>query len=394
MVLRDPLHFSDDVPLSPVGYYFWANCDGRNTLADIKLFFARRFYVILADDDAVRILEELDRLLLLDTERFRQHREEVVRAYRAETVRHSSHQGAAYADDPEGLRAELDSYYAPPDGPGTVAASTASGERRVVGLIAPHISVRQGGPCFAWAYHRLRLSPPIETFVILGTGHAEIAGCFAATRKPFETPLGSVAVDAEFLDRLESNFGADLCAEEIHHRWEHVIEFQTIFLQHALDGRTDRCNFRIVPILCSYLPESLGDGAEANGTTAATVNRFCEALRRTLAETTRPVCVICSADLAHVGFRYGDPVRLGAGDLDRLEIDDSAMLKTICSGSAEAFLDNLLRDGNRRRICGFPCIYAMLRALDLRGGEILRYAQSAMDDQNSTVSYASVAFCT
>ncbi|MBM3335933.1 hypothetical protein FJY63_14845, partial [Candidatus Sumerlaeota bacterium] len=47
---------------------------------------------------------------------------------------------------------------------------------------------------------------------------------------------------------------------------------------------------------------------------------------------------------------------------------------------------------NQRRICGFPCIYAMLRSLDLSDGELLRYGQSAMDDRNSTVSYASVVF--
>jgi AmmeMemoRadiSam system protein B len=122
------------------------------------------------------------------------------------------------------------------------------------------------------------------------------------------------------------------------------------------------------------------------------VQRFCEALRATIAESPHPVCVICSADLAHVGWRYGDPVHLTTPDLDRLESDDRTMLDAICSGSGEGFLDNLMRENNRRRICGFPCIYTMLSALDLKNGELLRYAQSAMDERNSTVSYASAAF--
>jgi AmmeMemoRadiSam system protein B len=124
----------------------------------------------------------------------------------------------------------------------------------------------------------------------------------------------------------------------------------------------------------------------------AIVDRFCDALRRSLAESTEPVCVICSADLAHIGYRYGDAIEIGPLEIARLEREDREMIEVLCQGNAEGFLDNLLEDGNRRHICGFPCIYPMLRALDLRDGELLRYAQSAMDTHNSTVSYASVAF--
>jgi len=388
VVLRDPLQFSEEVAISPFVYYFLAHCDGNRTLADIKLALARQLHVILTDADVGRILDELDRHHLLDTERFRNHRDEVVRAYRSETVRRAAHQGGAYSDAPDALHAELDTYYLPPEGPGEPPAAITRGQRRVVGLIAPHISVRQGGFCFAWGYRRICESPPIETFVILGTGHATIPGCFTATRKTFETPLGSIPMDVDFLDRLEAHFGGDLCAEEIHHRGEHAIEFQAIFLQHALHNRGD---FRMVPILCSYGPDDLSDGAP-DKQNAAAVERFCQALRTTIAETSRSVCVICSADLAHIGWRYGDPVHLTVPDLDRLERDDRGMLDVICSGSASGFLENLVRESNRRRVCGFPCIYAMLRALDLRDGDLLRYKQSAMDDRNSTVSYASVAF--
>ena len=391
IVLRDPLRLADEVAVSPFLYYFLAHCDGRRTLPDIKMAFARQFRHILTDEDAHRILAELDHHYLLDTERFQSYRQEVIRAYRAETIRRASHQGGAYPEEADRLRAELDSYYAYPDGPGVAPADIPRSERRLVGLIAPHISVNQGGPCFAWAYARLCESLPVETFVILGTGHAEIPGCFTATRKTFQTPLGSVEVDTDFLDRLEKHYGGDLCAEEIHHRSEHVIEFQVIFLQHALGPRTDGGTYRIVPILCSYGPEAIFDGT-AGSDTAATVERFCQALRQTVAESKGTVCVISSADLAHVGWRYGDPVFLSHAQLGQLANDDNAMLAAIRSGSAAAFLENLKRDGNRRRICGFPCIYTMLCALDLQNGDLLRYGQSAMDDRNSTVSYASMVF--
>jgi AmmeMemoRadiSam system protein B len=388
IVLRDPVGFSNDVVISPFVYFFLAHCDGERTLEDVKLVFARQFQHILTEEESDTILRQLDEHLLLDTERFALHRNSVIQTYREQTVRPAVHLGGAYAAEPAALRAELDSYYTHPDGPGTPPADTQPGDQQLRGLIAPHISVSQGGTCFAWAYHRLRRSQPIRTFVILGTGHAEIEGCFAATRKSFETPLGQVAVDGDLVDRLERYFGGDLCAREIHHRTEHVIEFQLIFLQHALAGRGD---FRIVPILCSFGPESLADGADS-AETRSVVDRFCDALRRSIAESTEPVCVICSADLAHIGYRYGDAIEIGPLEITRLEREDREMIDVLCRGDAQGFLDNLLADGNRRHICGFPCVYPMLRALDLGDGELLRYAQSAMDARNSTVSYASVAF--
>jgi len=391
IVLRDPVGFAEQVVVMPPVYFILAHCDGQRTLADIKLAFVRQYGVILPAPDARRILEDLDAHHLLESERFEQHRGQVIEAYRRERVRAAAHQGGAYPADPEALRTELDSYYTGAEGPGVCPAeiTPAAGDRRVRGLIAPHISIKQGGPCFAWAYRRLCQSPAATTFVILGTGHAGIAGGYAATRKTFETPLGAVEVDTDFLDALERHSGADLTVEEIHHRSEHVIEFQLVFLQHALAGRAP---FRIVPILCSFGPEGLADGVANVDHVGETVGRFCAALRRTIGEADRPVCVISSADLAHVGFRYGDRVTLGAPELDHLQSEDAAMLELIRAGSADGFFENLARENNRRRICGFPCIYTMLRALDLRDGELLRYGQSAMDERHSTVSYASMAF--
>jgi len=389
IVLRDPLGISEDVAVAPLLYLFLAHCDGQNTVRDIKLALARRFQFILTPNETEKILEELDKYYLLDTDRYRNKLAQVIEEYRREKIRRPAHAGKSYPDNPEALKAELDSYYLAADGPGTLPSPSEPTGKPMAALIAPHISVQQGGTCFAWAYERLSQSPPADTYVILGTGHAQIPGCFAATRKNFETPFGLAETDTEFLDHLEENFGGDLCAQEIYHRTEHVIEFQLIFLQHSLRRRA---RSRIVPILCSYGPESLDRNRSGEDNTASIVEKFCNALRQTIAETDRRICIIASADLAHVGHRYGDPVELGREDLVRLEHNDRAMLEIVCAGDADGFLENLLADGNRRRICGFPCIYAMLKALDLRNGELLRYGQSAMDERNSTVSYASVVY--
>lgn len=382
IVLRDPLKLIEDVIVTPVLYFFLAHCDGEHSIADIKLAFFRQFQHILTEEETNHIFTEMDQHLLLDNERSRAHSERVIADWRCETVRPAAHQGQAYPDDPDRLREEFDAYYATND-----ELSAVRDGKALRGLIAPHISISLGAACFASAYRRLREAPPADTYVILGTGHAQIDGYFAATRKAFETPLGQLEVDAEFLDRLEAHFGGDLCEQEIHHRGEHVIEFQVVFLQHALAGRAAR----IVPILCSFSPEQLTDG-DTGKDVIKTVDRFCDALRKTIDESDGSVCVIASADLAHVGFRYGDRVMYGKPELEQVECDDRAMIDIVCTGDAEGFVRNLMNDHNRRRICGFPCIYPMLRALELENGELLRYDQSAMDERGSTVSYASIAF--
>ena len=81
-----------------------------------------------------------------------------------------------------------------------------------------------------------------------GYGHGGVEGLFTATSHDFETPLGRVTTNREFLAALSSELGRDPVAEEILHATEHVIEFQVIFLQYLFGGRHP---FTIVPILCS-----------------------------------------------------------------------------------------------------------------------------------------------
>jgi AmmeMemoRadiSam system protein B len=384
IALRDPLGFSDDVVVTPYLYFFLAHCDGRRAIADLRLVFTRRFQHILTDDEVQQMLAEMDRHYLLEGEHFEERRRAVLDAYRRETVREAAHVGRAYPAEPEALRKQLDSYYA--NGASSTPGPAPAGDRRLAAFVAPHISVQLGADCFAAAYRRVRQSPPADTYVILGTGHAHIESVFAATRKDFATPLGTAKTDAAFIDSLEKQFDGDLCKDEIHHRGEHVIEFQLIFLQHALPDR----DFRIVPILCSYSPEQLADGVATEA--KETVARFGRALRAAIDESDRSVCLISSADLAHIGFRYGDPKVLERADCESLEREDRTMLETICAGDPRQFAEHLIAEDNRRRICGFPCIHTMLSARDLAGGELLGYGQSAMDERNSTVSYASIAY--
>ena len=162
---------------------------------------------------------------------------------------------------------------------------------------------------YAWAYREVLERCDADLFVVLGTCHAGMMEPFAATLKAFETPLGPVPADREFLDALGRRYGGDLFASEGAHRVEHSIEFQAVMLRWALGDRP----FTMVPLLASFLHEAVwtGKGAEADGR----VPRFLGALAETLAASPRRVCVVGGVDLAMAEGRIAGYVAAGSAAL-------------------------------------------------------------------------------
>jgi AmmeMemoRadiSam system protein B len=120
------------------------------------------------------------------------------------------------------------------------------------------------------------------------------------------------------------------------------------------------------------------------------VGRFLEAVGDVIATSGRRVALVAGADLAHVGPRFGDAERVTPAGLAELGREDRAMLEAVTAGDAEGFFESVARDGDRRRICGFSPIYALLRALGSGTGTLRRYGQ--WPDPDAVVTFASVVF--
>ena len=224
-----------------------------------------------------------------------------------------------------------------------------------------------------------------DLFVILGTCHAGMADPFAVTLKDYDTPLGPARVDRDFCEALSRRSGDGLLGSELAHRGEHSIEFQAVFLEYLFGGRRE---FTIVPILCSFLHESLARGEEPESDPR--VSRFFEALAGAAQASARKVCLVAGADLAHVGPRFGDAQPVGETWLRQVEHDDRLMLEAVAAGDARAFYESVARDRDKRRICGLSPIYTLLRCLEGPTGRLLKYAQ--WPDPQGTVSFASLVF--
>jgi AmmeMemoRadiSam system protein B len=290
-----------------------------------------------------------------------------------------THAGQSYPGDPALLKQELASYFlSEAGGPG--APQEATSRRPLLGLVAPHIDIKAGGPCYAHAYKTLCESLAPRTWVILGTGHQPLQNFFALTRKDFETPLGVVKGDKQWGETFLQRAPRDVCLDEYAHCREHTIEFQAVFL--AL------CQPRaqIVPMLCSF---SLEDFETEQGY----IDEVAALLRELASTCGYPVGFLASVDLAHIGPRYGDRNQPHSGTVREHLEADRELLATLENCDAGAFIQKLRREHNRRRICGLAPLYVLAKVLEGQArGKVLHHVHAGVDQHNSFVSFASMAF--
>jgi len=400
--LIDPLRIADaPLAISKEVAFLLQFMDGRHSLRDIQVEYTRRMGTLLFTDQLERLLAKLDHAYFLDSPRFHERRRELQEEFSRSAVRAPTLAGTAYPADAEPLRRQLGSYFAEARASAEVRAPTdsrSSPDRRVdnvdartrprpKGILAPHIDLSHGGTTYARAYAELAGHEPPALCVILGTGHFGVENLFTATKKAFQTPLGTAQADSAFVEELDTRWERDLFADEFVHRTEHSIELQVLFIQHLWSGL--QCPL-IAPILCAFSHTSANSTAEQSE--AAAINEFADALKSAAEAQGKTVLFIASADLAHIGPRYGDPQPPDLADLGHIRERDREFLTIAERLDRHGCLAHIARDDNRRRICGFAPIYTMLGAMNASRGELLGYAKADVDGAGSWVTFASMLF--
>ncbi len=385
--LRDPSGLTEAVLTVPRPVVaILALLDGTRSIRDVQAEIMRQHGTLVPSDELEALVETLDRHLFLEGGRLEAERARLAAAFRESPIRPAVHAGRAYAGEAAALASELEGFVVHPEGPGPVAGPRAPTLR---GLIAPHIDFHRGGPAYAWAYKSVAEACDADCFVVFGTAHAGLDGHpFALTRKPYDTPLGPMAVDDEVVEALVRRAPGELFAAELAHRAEHSIEFQAVCLRYFGAGSRGREDVRIVPILASFVHECLARGRDPAADPA--VAGVLDALRETMGAVARRYCLVAGADLAHVGPRFGDPAPVSRGRLARIETEDLALLSLVTGVDPGGFFSAVAADGDSRRICGLSPIYALLATLPAGRGRLLRYGQ--WPDPQGTVTFASVAF--
>ncbi|NOY53334.1 MAG: AmmeMemoRadiSam system protein B [Deltaproteobacteria bacterium] len=230
--------------------------------------------------------------------------------------------------------------------------------RKTIGVIAPHAGYLYSGAVAGAVYSRVE---PPDSCIILSPNHTGLGAEAAVMREgEWETPLGTMAIDAERASSLLEK-GRPFQEDDTAHRNEHSIEVQLPFLQ-VLGVK------RFVPITLMGVPF---DACEEMGKGLAEVVR----------ESDRSVLLIASSDMTHYESRVAAEVKDRTA-LERIEALDPA-------GLYEVVLQK------RITMCGFIPVTIMLiaaKALGAKKAETVRYATSGdvTGDYDQVVGYAGV----
>ena len=379
LLIRDARHFSDAVLIIPPLLVECLACfDGQKTELDLRAVLVRLTGDLQVGEIADSIVKTLGEAGFLDDDNFRRMEQERRRQFAAEPVRQSAHAGGAYPADEAALRQTLARYM---DGGAAAAA-----DGRLIAIAAPHASPEGGAGSYRAAYRMLRPEDADRTFVILATSHYGPPGKFGLTRKSFRTPLGDSPADVQLVDWLAERAPGAIEMEDYCHSFEHTVELELIFLQHALGPQV-----RILPVLCGAFARALIEGGKPEDDDE--VRRFFEALGELREREGKRLFWILGVDMAHMGARYHDQftARAGQGLMNEVEGRDRDRIARINSGDAEGFWELVRQNRDDLKWCGSSPFYTFLKTAPAARGELLSYEQWNIDE-SSVVSFAGMAF--
>ncbi|MGD9110663.1 MAG: AmmeMemoRadiSam system protein B [Phycisphaerales bacterium] len=264
-----------------------------------------------------------------------------------------------YPKEPDALRAQIKGFFE------KAQAETLEG---VIALIQPHAGYfysAQTAACGLKSTNR-----KYARVVIIGPSHRVAMGEILSVPRVthYETPLGKIEVDTEFVEKLLKHSVFQNIPRV--HESEHSVQIQLPLLQYRLG------DFKLVPIVAGSC--SLG-----------TVKKAASILQGMVDEQT---LVIASSDFVHYGPNYGY-VPFTSDIPERIKELDMGAFERIITLDAEGFLEYRQRTG--ATICGSVPIAVLLSMLgEDTMAKLLSYNTSGAITGSFTnsVSYLSVAF--
>ncbi len=357
------------------------NFSVRDICSDLK-----RYGSDVDEMQLLTFLRQLDESCLLLSPWFRECKNEIEETFERQNVRPAVCAGQSYPPMEKEIREMLDGAFSQISEE-QYEVSNESG--LIKALYAPHIDFRVGLSSYIPAFRHLTDLRP-KRVVLLATSHYSGSYYplydgkpFVATRKSFETPLGVVSADKEFLDILVEHSEVTGCSfSDRAHRNEHSIELHLIFLQYLWSH-----SFTVIPILVGSLEEMY---YMEGGDTGQKVDAMASLLSDHFADDPDTLFMI-SGDLAHVGKKFGDP-QPASSMFEDIRRFDREFLDLAISGNRKALLELMKRDSDPYRICGFPPLYTAMRALSDVKGSVASYDLWDESERESAVTFGSVLF--
>ncbi len=251
--------------------------------------------------------------------------------------------GMFYPRDPSHLEQLLEKFF---------SGTSPDGVSR--GIVSPHAGYIYSGEVAAHAFSTI---PPgfSGTFVVIGPSHRGYINC--VSKVPWETPLGVVDTDVEFVELL------DIETDEFSHRDEHSLEVQMPFIKYRFPRA------RIAPVMMG-----LQDYQSAV--------RVAEKIVNAIRQTKRDVRIVASSDFSHYVPEQ------------KAKSDDLYAIEPLLTLDTPEFYRRI--EERRVTACGFGPIAAMVMAcgkLGAKTAQLIRYATSGdvTGDRREVVGYAAIA---
>ncbi|MCD8138841.1 MAG: AmmeMemoRadiSam system protein B [Planctomycetaceae bacterium] len=370
--------------VSPMGLLIAGRLDGTSSILEICDSLSRETGDGVACSEVERVVDALEEALFLESPKFQDYQAQAARDFRAEPVRPAGSAGTAYQNDPVALAADLDKmlHEAPPP-----EESAAPADAFPRGIIVPHIDYMRGGAGYGQSYAFLASAPKPRTVIVIGTAHMPIRERFCLCEKDFDTPLGAVPVDRDLCRRLRQAMAGttDLDRDVLAHRGEHSIELQAVWLRRLYGGGVS-----IVPLLAGSIGEFLeGDRDPEEAAADPALRRMAQFLADAVAGG--DVMLMASADLAHVGPRFGDSREVTNGFLAEVEEVDRDYLEALAV-DATSGLESLASHRDRHHVCGSAPIFTVGLALPSAKTRLLGYHQAVTPEMRQAVTFAAMTY--
>jgi len=238
----------------------------------------------------------------------------------------------------------------------------------VIALIMPHAGYRWSGQTAAFALKTVKRN--YKRIVVIGPSHrVAMEDVLSVPRvRYYETPLGQVRLDTEFV--------AELLKHPIFrnvprvHQSEHSVQMEVPLLQYKFK------DFKLVPIV-------------AGTCSPETIKQAAGILRGLIDKDT---LVVASSDFVHYGRNYGF-VPFTENVPEQIKKLDMGAYGYIDRLDSRGFLEYRRKTG--ATICGYIPIAIVLSMMDKKAdAELIKYAASGemTGDFSNSVSYLSVSF--
>jgi len=340
-----------------------------------------RLQVIELDE----IISKMDQSLFLDNENFREYYNSLQAEFFNNPLRKMVCAGSAYLEDEVALKNDLQKMI--DMAPAAVEEGRATNATRPApkAVIVPHMDYARAGAAYGQLYSELKKYTPPEAVLIIGTAHQPLKNRFALCDKNFEIPGGVVAAHQEFCAELVERCSGemDLREEMFAHRFEHSIELQAVWLNHIWGS-----GVKIIPLLVGMLDDYFAE--PENAAHDRTICTLVNSIRDMLPG--RKIMMMASADLSHIGPRFGDEREVSEDFLRDTQVADMEYLAAVKNGQATEALCSLASHDDKFHVCGTGCIYIMNSILPQVKGRLLGYYQCVTGQLQQAVTCASVIY--